>query len=89
MSKYIDELIGRDTVTTVPLTTLAAYRDHGRPAPRLENNLYEVAMLPSDLLTVGIDLEQISQQLEAEGVGKFSESFKALISNISARCDDR
>lgn len=80
--KYIDELIGRDTVTTVPLATLAAYRDHGRPAPRL-NDLYDVAELPADLLMVGIDLEQISQQLEAEGVGKFSASFQALLSNIS------
>ena len=82
--KYIDELIGRDTVTTLSLGTLAAYREHGRPAPRLEDHLNEVAMLPSDLLTVGIDLEQTSQQLETQAVKNLSENFKSLMTEIAA-----
>ncbi len=84
--KYIDGLIGRDTVTTVPLETLAAYRDHGHPAPRLDGEPYEAAVLPAELLELGIDLESVSRQLETQGVEKFTASFEALLADISGLC---
>ena len=84
--KYPDALIGRGTVMTLSLATMAAFRDHGRPALNLETALYDVAALPSDLLSLGIDLEQLSQQLQTEALGKAAESSKALIADISAIC---
>jgi len=81
--KYVDELIGRDCITTMPLSTLAAYRDHGRPSPTLERNPYEMAMFPADLLKLGISIEQVSQQLEAEGVAKFAASMEMLLAGLS------
>jgi transaldolase len=53
------------------------------------NDLRDVAELPSALLAVGIDLQQISQQLEAQGVEEFSRSFESLVADIAACCDDR
>jgi transaldolase len=84
--KYPDALIGRGTVMTLSLATMAAFRDHGRPALNLETDLYDAAALPSDLLSLGIDLEQLSQQLQTEALGKAAESSKALIADISAIC---
>jgi len=81
--KYIDELIGRDCITTVPMATLAAYRDHGRPAPTLERNPYEMATFPSELQRAGIDLEEVSRQLEAEGLEKFAGSWKTLLNGLA------
>ncbi len=82
--RYIDELIGRDTVSAVPMATLTAYRDRGRPAPRLEHDLYDTALLPSDLLGVGIDLERLSRQLEAESADADGRNFEALLSSVAA-----
>jgi len=82
--KYVDALIGSGTVTTVPLETLALYRDHGRPGLTLETGLLETAALPAELLACGIDLERISEQLEREGVRKFTDSYQALLRDIGA-----
>jgi transaldolase len=87
--KYLDALIGPDTVTTVPLETLALFRLHGKPALTLESNLYDVATLTSDLLEYGIDLDRVSQQLESEGLRKFADSYHALLANITALCGHR
>lgn len=77
---------GRDTITTIPLATLNAYRDHGRPAPTLDSDPYETAVLPIELLELGIDLEEVSRRLEAQGVEKFAASFDALLGDISRLC---
>jgi len=82
--KYVDALIGPMTVTTVPLDTLALFRDHGRPGPTLETDPYQVASLPGELLALGIDLERVSQQLEDEGVRKFADSYRALEAAVEA-----
>jgi len=81
--KYVDELIGRDSITTVPLSTLAAYRDHGKPSPTLETDPYEMATFPADLLKLGIDLERVSEQLEAEGIEKFASSMETLLAGLA------
>jgi transaldolase len=84
--KYVDALIGADTVTTIPPETLALYRDHGRPGLSLESNLYDVATLPADLQQHGIDLERVGAQLESEGLRKFADSYAALLAGIGAQC---
>jgi transaldolase len=81
--KYIEELIGPGTVNTVPAETLAAYRDHGRPAVRLPTGIAQATLLPAQLAAVGIDLGEIAQRLELEGLKKFSDPFDHLLSAIA------
>ena len=82
--KYVDELIGRDTVSTIPLRTLEAYRDHGVAAPTLEAGLFDVATLPGELRVLGIDLERVSAQLETEGIAAFAASMQTLVARLDA-----
>ncbi len=83
--KYVEALIGPDTVNTVPPETLDAYRDHGDPAARLEQALAQAEALPENLKRVGIDLENVAQQLETEGVRKFIEPFDKLFASLEQR----
>lgn len=83
--KYVEALIGPDTVSTVPPETLAAYRDHGRPALRLEQDLLEAMALPDALGRLGIVLDEVSAELERDGVQKFAESFDRLLSTLEQR----
>jgi transaldolase len=83
--KYVEALIGPETVNTVPLQTLDAYRKHGRPAARLETDLLEAMALPDALARCGIDLDDVSAQLEREGVRKFAEAFDQLLASLERR----
>jgi transaldolase len=80
--KYVEALIGQDTVNTLPPETLAAYRDHGQPAARLGDELAAARALPDRLAALGINLEQVAQQLEEEGVRKFVEPYDRLLATI-------
>ncbi len=66
--KYVNALIGRDTVTTMSLDTLNAYIDHGTAAPTLERNLLEVLALFGGLEALGIDLDRVSRELEEKSL---------------------
>jgi transaldolase len=77
--KYVEALIGADTVNTLPLETLEAYRDHGSPALRLEEGLEEARLVLKRLPETGIDLDAITLQLEKEGVEKFVAPFDKLM----------
>jgi len=83
--KYVEALIGPDTVNTLPPDTLAAYRDHGSPALRLEEDLAAARELPAQLAKLGIDLEQVSDELEADGVKKFIAPFDKLLAALEQR----
>ncbi len=87
--KYVDELIGRDTVNTVPPATLAAYRDHGNPALTIEAELDEYTQALKDLETVGVPMADVTNELEEEGVSAFANSFDDLIASIKARMDGK
>ncbi len=76
--RYVEALIGPDTINTLPLKTLAAFRDHGDPTPRLEQGIDKVHATLRELGEIGIDLEAVSRQLEREGVRKFIEPFDHL-----------
>jgi transaldolase len=67
--KYVNELIGRDTVTAMSLNTLGAYLEHGTAAPTLERNLLEVLVLFGELEALRIDLDRVSAELEREMLG--------------------
>lgn len=73
--RYVEALIGPGTINTMPLRTLDAFRDHGDPTPRLEEDLDGARTVLRELGEVGIDLDAVSRQLEREGVQKFSEPF--------------
>ena len=80
--KYVEALIGPETVNTVPLETLNAYRDHGNPAARLEEGLAEAQTVLRGLSELEIDLDAVTQQLEGEGVEKFNKPFDRLMATL-------
>lgn len=76
--KYVEPLIGPDTVNTMPLATLEAYDDHGQPTGRLTEDNDDAAGILATLQRLGIDLDSITDRLLEEGIEKFVESFDAL-----------
>jgi transaldolase len=83
--KYVEPLIGPETVNTVPRETLDAYRDHGNPDLRLEKGLEDARLILSLLPELGIDMYKISQQLEDEGIEKFNRPYDDLIASIEKK----
>lgn len=82
---YVEELIGTNTVNTIPTSTLDLYRDHGQPALRLGNGLEEAKRILESLKELGIDLKEVTQKLEDEGVDKFNVSFDSLIDALDRK----
>lgn len=82
---YVEELIGENTVNTMPPATMDAYRDHGNPAARLESGMNEARGALANVKAQGIDLTQITESLEKAGVESFAESFKKIIQMIGAK----
>lgn len=83
--KYVEALIGPDTVNTVPMETLNAYRDHGDPAPRLEENMGKARRVLDQLSQVGIELKEVTQQLVEEGIEKFNNPFDKLMEELKRK----
>jgi transaldolase len=82
---YVEELIGPETVNTMPLETIGAFQDHGRVADTLEQGLDEAHALFEELKRVGVDYDDVTDTLEREGVQKFSDSFDELLEGIRAK----
>lgn len=82
---YVDQLIGPDTVNTVPPDTLKMFKDHGTVGPTLEEGLDEAEQTMDMLAEVGVDMEQITRQLQVDGVEAFSESFRSLLDQVDAK----
>ncbi len=83
--RYVEELIAPDTVTTLPMATLVAYRDHGRIGSGLGAHCFDAGATIERLAALGIDIEEVARQLEAEGVRKFVEPFDQLQSWLELR----
>jgi len=83
--KYIEPLIGPETINTLPLETLHAYRDHGQPAPRLEEGVAEAHRALERLPELGIDLDAVTQQLEQEGIEKFNQPYDRLMASLEEK----
>ena len=81
-TKYVEALIGPDTVDTVPLETIEAFRDHGIAANTLEDGLDKATEALYRLKAAGIDIDQLTQQLEDEGIDKFNKPFEKLLNAI-------
>jgi transaldolase len=83
---YCEELIGRDTVNTMPLSTVEAFADHGQVRGQtVLEDLDRARRLWSDLIRVGIDEEEVGEQLEIEGVEKFAASYQKVLDTIQAK----
>ena len=79
---YAEELIGPDTVDTMPMETIENFRDHGRVSRTIENNVPQAKAELAALEEVGIHYDQVTQQLQDEGVQKFADSFHELFKGI-------
>ena len=79
---YVDNLIGPDTVNTMPPETIEAFLDHGKVAPTLERDLDSAHRQLSQLEKLGIDLKDVTRQLLDEGVKKFENTFDSMIKAI-------
>lgn len=82
---YVEELIGPDTVNTMPEETIRDYQDHGEPRERLRSDLDEAHALLDQLQSAGVDYDDLTDTLEREGVEKFSDSFEALLEALSEK----
>jgi transaldolase len=82
---YVDELIGADTVNTMPEETVRAYQDHGRPQARLEQDLEQAHRVFDELERAGVDYVEVTDTLEREGVEKFSDAFDALLAGLDEK----
>jgi transaldolase len=82
---YVEELIGPETVNTMPKETIEAFQDHGEVRPTLEEGLDEARQLFDELSRAGIDYDDVTRVLEEEGVQKFADSFDELLDGIRAK----
>jgi len=85
--KYVEELIGPDSINTIPEATLQAFLDHGRVRLSIEENLSEAERLFTDLQKLGIDIDIVTDTLEKEGVQLFADSYFSLLKEIAAKRD--
>jgi transaldolase len=83
--KYVEALIGPDTVDTAPLETLDAYRDHGDPKDRLELDVEGARWVLAELPNADIKIDEVTQKLEDEGVEKFNQPFDKLMETLKQR----
>jgi transaldolase len=82
---YVEALIGPDTVNTLPLETIDAFRDHGQVGVTLTEDLDGARRTLAGLADVGISLDAVTAQVLQEGVQKFAEPFEKLLSTIESR----
>jgi transaldolase len=82
---YVEELIGPDTVDTMPPATIDAFRDHGLVRPSLEENLEEAKQIFVRLAQLGINMDEVALKLQNDGVKLFADSFDTLLESISAK----
>jgi transaldolase len=82
---YVDELIGPHTVNTLPDNTLEAFKDHGTIARTIDSDVSAARAVVDALATLGIDMAEVTQQLEDEGVAAFEKSFDELLSALSKK----
>lgn len=82
---YVESIIGKDTINTLPMETIDAFRDHGIAAETLTTNLDEANKAMEELKNKGIDIDKVTQKLEDEGIEKFNQAYEKLIKSIDAQ----
>ncbi|OEU47242.1 MAG: transaldolase [Desulfobacterales bacterium C00003060] len=81
--KYVDELIGKDTINTIPHSTVEFFLDHGTPILTIEQDLAEARQYLDLLQQQGIDLDRICDEIQKEGVDAFCVSYKELVDAVA------
>lgn len=81
-TKYVEALIGSETVNTLPLETIAAFRDHGKAEDSLGHDLDKATKVLAQIKKIGIDIDLITQKLEDQGIEKFNQSYDKLLDAI-------
>ena len=84
---YVEELVGRDTVDTMPLETLKAFQDHGKVRDALAEDVEGARRVLEAFKEAGIDYDDVVETLEREGVEKFAKSFEQLFADIASKRD--
>jgi transaldolase len=82
---YVQELIGANTVNTLPQQTLENFLDHGKVEATLESDMDKVRFVLQSLEEIGVSMAQVTQELEDEGVAAFSKSYDTLLDSIEAK----
>ncbi|MEZ0333844.1 MAG: transaldolase [Gemmatimonadales bacterium] len=85
---YVEALVAPRTVNTLPPETFAAYRDHGRPAVRIQEGITAAQGQLKSLADLGIDIAAVTHELEEDGVAKFAASYRSLLAGIEARAGE-
>lgn len=83
--KYVEALIGKDTINTIPMDTLHAFRDHGKSENNLEKDTNNAKQVLEELKENKIDLDSITQKLEDEGIDKFNKAYDSLLDVIEKK----
>ncbi len=83
---YVEELIGRDTVNTIPPATFEAFREHGRARPSLEEDVDAACDTMAALDRLGVSMKAVTDDLTREGVRLFAEAFDKLLNAVDRRC---
>jgi transaldolase len=83
--KYVEALIGEETINTLPKKTMNAYRDHGDPEPRLEEDLKKAPEIFDALRELGLDINAQTKKLEDEGIRKFVEPYDSLMTILEEK----
>jgi len=79
---YVEELVGPDTINTMPPATLNAFRDHGKVRSAIEEDLEKAEEALNSLASLGVDLGEITEKLQADGVDSFADSFDSLLDTL-------
>jgi transaldolase len=82
---YVEELIGPDTVNTMPRPTITAFLDHGIVRRTVDHDVDDARQLMNDLAAAGIDMKRVTDQLEEEGIASFVKSFETLLAGVDAK----
>ena len=82
---YVEELIGPHTVNTMPLATVEAFADHGVAKTTVDQDVDQAVADIAALRELGIDMDEVTDQLQREGVEKFAKSFRELLQSVDAK----
>ncbi|MEO9008224.1 MAG: bifunctional transaldolase/phosoglucose isomerase [Candidatus Dormibacter sp.] len=85
---YVEELVGPDTVDTIPPATLAAFREHGEVRRSIDENVEAAKRQLKQLAGIGVNLDQVTTELEVEGVASFTKSFESLLEALRKTSSD-
>jgi transaldolase len=85
---YVEALVAPRTVNTLPPETFAAYRDHGRPAVRIQDGIAVAPAQLKSLADLGIDIARVTDELEEDGVAKFAASYRSLLAGIETKAGE-